>query len=332
MSDSLLNIGHDTWVLTEDRFIPSLAPARESVFTIANSYLSTRGSFEERLEGEVRATFINGLFVNPPGELPLLGAVPDWTGVALTINGHPFVMDARVAGYRRLLDMRRGLLQREVLWRAADTAVIKVVFRRLVSMASPHLAALEITVHALTAPVDLWLETGLDASVPSPEVPAFNPLHWSRPERNHLGLEVESVDGLTPVSVNASRQGPGRLELIRDPRHHQFASGMQLEPGQPARFTKLVTFHASRDRDAPRPLPHPEEPFDKVLAASARAWAQRWRQANIEVRGDPSSERALRFAACQIIGASPRHDTQAAIGAELASGFGYRTAASAVKG
>ncbi|HKX75917.1 MAG TPA: hypothetical protein VJR05_11085 [Acidimicrobiia bacterium] len=324
MTSNLLDGHPDTWVVTEDRFIPSLASARESVFTIGNGYLSTRGSFEERIEGEVRSTFIQGLFVTPPGELPLLGAVPDWTEVTLTINGHPFSVEAKGGGYRRQLDLRRGVLERDVLWRTADTGVVKVGFRRLVSMADRHLAALEITLTALTAPVDVWLETGLDTSVPSPELPAFNPLHWARPERNRLRLEAETVDGLNRLEVETVFFGPGRQELIRDPRHHRFAAGLVLQPGQPAVFTKFVTYHASRDPDPPPSLPDPDASFDAILTGSARAWGRQWRAANIEVGGDAMSERALRFAAFQIIGASPASDSQAAIGAKLASGFGYR--------
>ena len=72
-----------SWQLVEDSFVPGLLPWKESLFTVANGYLGTRGSFEEGIAGETRATFINGLFVTPPGEVPLLGAVPDWTRVLI---------------------------------------------------------------------------------------------------------------------------------------------------------------------------------------------------------------------------------------------------------
>ena len=68
MTVSLLDAdsGISTWQVVEDRFVPLAGPGWESVFTIANGYLSTRGSFEERTPGEIRATFIQGLFVTPP--------------------------------------------------------------------------------------------------------------------------------------------------------------------------------------------------------------------------------------------------------------------------
>lgn len=319
-----LDIGVSTWHVVEDRFVPSLASGRESIFTIGNGYLSTRGSFEEKTPGEIRATFIQGLFVTPPEELPLLGAVPDWTGLALNFDGHPFGSDGALGGYRRSLDMRNGILEREVLWRASESGVIRIRFRRLVSMAQPHLAALEVTLTALTNPVELWLETGIDTAVPSPSFPVWNPLRWMRPSEAILRLEAESIDGAHRLSVETSLGGPGRLGMIRDPHHHRYTAQTMLGVGRPVSFTKFTVYHSSRDiGDAGIP-PGPDTSFDKVAAASGRAWASRWKAATIDIDGDPIAERGVRFAAFQVIGASPPKDTGAAIGAKLASGFGYR--------
>ncbi len=319
-----LDVGASTWHVVEDRFVPSLAAGRESIFTIGNGYLSTRGSFEERTPGEVRATFIQGLFVTPPEELPLLGAVPDWTEVAMTFDGHPFGTNGALGGYRRSLDMKRGILEREVLWRASESGVVKIRFRRLVSMAKPHLAALEVTLTALTHPVELWLETGIDTAVPSPSFPVWNPLRWSRPSKANLRLEAASIDDSHQLVVETSLAGPGRLEMIRDPHHHRFTSQTILGVGHPVTFTKFTVYHSSRDSGVPDTPPGAETSFDQVAEASARAWATRWQAATIDIDGDLIAERGVRFAAFQVIGASPSDDTGAAVGAKLASGFGYR--------
>lgn len=319
-----LDGGVSTWQVVENRFVPSLASSRESIFTIGNGYLSTRGSFEEKTPGELRATFMQGLFVTPPEELPLLGAVPDWTDLAMTFDGHPFGSDGALAGYRRSLDMKSGILEREVLWRASESGVVKIGFRRLLSMAQPHLAALEIVLTALTNPLELWLETGLDASVPSPSFPVWNPLRWTRPSKAKIGLEAESIDGAHRLSVETSLSGPGRLDMIRDPHHHRFTARTSLSVGRPISFTKFTVYRSSRDAAEADPLPVPAVTFNAVAAASKRAWAKRWKAATIDIEGDPTAERGVRFAAFQVIGASPPRDTGAAVGAKLASGFGYR--------
>ena len=326
MSLSLLDAerGISTWQVVEDRFVSSLAPGRESVFTIANGYLSTRGSFEERTPGQIRATFIQGLFVTPPEELPLLGAVPDWTGLALTFDGHVFGSEGALGGYLRTLDMRNGVLEREILWRASESGVVKARFRRLVSLAQPHLAALEVTLTALTNPVELGLETGIDIAIPSPTFPVWNPVHWSRPSKAKLGLEAISIDGAHRLWVETTVRGPGRLEMIRDPHHHRFIAQTRLAVGRPLTFTKFTHYRSSRDTGDAGELPDLDTSFEAVAEASRRAWDRRWKAAAVEIDGDPIAERGVRFAAFQVIGASPPNDPGAAIGAKLASGFGYR--------
>ena len=241
----------------------------------------------------------------------------------MTFDGHPFGADGGIGGYRRSLDMKSGVLERELLWRA-ESGVVKIRFRRLVSMAQPHLAALEVTLTALTNPLELWLETGIDTSVPSPTFPVWIPQRWVRPSKARLRLEAESIDGAHRLSVETALSGPGRLEMIRDPHHHRFTVQTGLAVGRPATFTKYTVYRSTRDSGDMDPVPGPDVSFDSVAAASGRAWAKKWKAATIEIDGDPTAERGVRFAVFQVIGASPSNDHGAAVGAKLASGFGYR--------
>ena len=313
-----------TWSLVEDRFVPSLAPARESLFTIGNGYLATRGSFEESLIGEIRASFIQGLFVTPPGELPLLGAVPDWTGLTISIDGTPFNLDRRPAGYKRSLDFRSGVIDREVLWRGPETGVMKLRFRRLLSMADLHLAALELIVTALTTRASVRIETGLDAGIPSPVAPTWSPQRWTRPKADRINLLAESVDGAQTLEVEAVLYGAPIDYFIDEHRHNRLVTERKLEAGESISYTKYVTFHADRDGSRRSNLPLPDTSFDVVAAASRRAWKRRWVSSNVEIDGDQEAERDLRYAAFQLIGAAAPRDSGAAIGAKMASGFGYR--------
>ncbi|HEY7563313.1 MAG TPA: hypothetical protein VIA81_00130, partial [Acidimicrobiia bacterium] len=313
-----------TWALTEERFIPSLAPSHESLFTIGNGYLSTRGSFEEAYRGEQRASFIQGLFVTPPGELPLLGAVPDWTGLSISVGGTPFSLNERPAGYRRTLDLRNGVVEREVLWRGPETGVLRFRFRRLVSMAETHLAALELTVTALTEPASLRIEAGIDAGVPGPEVPMWTPRRWTRPGRNRIRLQADSIDAQHTLEVETMLVGGSTDYFIDDHRHHRMVTEHKLATGESIRICKYTTFHSSRDQGPRGALPAPGTDFERIVSASARTWRKRWKSSTVEVDGDEAAERALRFAAFQLIGAAAPKDPGAAIGAKLSSGFGYR--------
>jgi kojibiose phosphorylase len=314
----------DTWLLTEDRHVPDVAGWKEAIFTIANGYLSTRGTFEERRAGELRCTFINGLFVEPPGEIELLGAVPDWTGLSLTVDGEPFDLDRRPpAGYRRTLDLRSGLLTRTVLWRGAETGTVKLTFSRLLSMARPNLAALHLTVEALTDTVTLDVETGLDATVGSPATPVWTPAGVEQPSPTLLTAGYRSVDGRHTLEVAMRMDGLGDAKAITEPDHPRLRATVTVPAGERLELTKYVAYRPDRGPIHPMDLP-PEGSFSSVVGSSRTAWSERWRGSGVTIDGDAEAELALHFAAFQLIGAAPPTDTGAGIGARLMSGFGYR--------
>lgn len=314
----------DTWSVTEDRLDLGRAGWRESLFTIGNGYLMTRGSFEEQRRGECRATFINGAFVTPPGDLPLLGAVPDWTGFRFTVDGEPFDLEhRRPAGYRRQLDLTNGCLTRSVLWRGAETGTVKVTFRRIVPLGTPHLAVLEVRIDSLTDDVTIEFQTGLDASVPGPHVPCWQPLHIEHGDGGEMLARYRSVDDAHVLDTVWRFDADGPVHHLDDSIHPRVRGQMLIAVGTSTTLTKFVGYRVDRNEEIELMLPSAGTSFDAVAESSRAAWATRWRASAIAIDGDPEAELAFRYAAFQLIGAAPQTDTGAGIGARI-GGFGYR--------
>ena len=312
----------DTWLLTEDRVWPERVPWKESLFSIANGHLGTRGSFEEGYGDSVPATFMHGLFVTPPGDLPYLAPLPDWTGVSITVDGVRFRLDDRIPlGYERILDLRTGVLTRRVVWRGPGTGVIRAEFRRLLSMAVPELAAMEVKVTSLTDDIQVGVETGLDGSISGPFGAPWRRLDWERTAPDRLDMRAESDDRQAAVTATSCVRGLGPLGLAHHSRRPRLTANLDLAPGEWLGFTKYTVF---RGDEGATTAEVPGGGFDEVAAASAAEWAQRWETSGIEVSGDPFAEQALRFAAFHVIGGAPRSSDRAGIGARLLTGYGYR--------
>ncbi|MGH8941890.1 MAG: hypothetical protein ACRDWF_03625, partial [Acidimicrobiia bacterium] len=310
----------NTWLFTEDRVWPEQVPWKESLFSIANGHLGTRGTFEEGYGDSVPATFMHGLFVTPPGDLPYLAPLPDWTGVAITVDGVRFRLDDRIPlGYERVLDLRTGVLTRRVLWRGPGTGVIRAEFRRLLSMASPGLAAMEVKVTALTEDVQVGVETGLDGSITGPYGAPWTRVEWTRTGPDRLRMRAQSDDRQASVTATSVIRGLGPLGVTHHARHPRLSATIDLAPGEWLGFIKFTSYERANEGEE-----IPDDDFDQVAAASAAEWSRRWEASQIEVSGDTYAEQALRFAAFHLIGGAPRSSEGAGVGARLLSGYGYR--------
>ena len=147
------------WVLTYHGFDPAQEGTRETLCTLANGYLGTRGAAPECGADAVHypGTYLAGVYnrlqtaldgqtledehlVNAPNWLPLRFAPAD--GEWLTLDS------AELVDYGQELDLRRGVLTRDMRFRDASGRTLRVHSERLVSRAAPHLAALRTTFEA----------------------------------------------------------------------------------------------------------------------------------------------------------------------------------------
>ena len=78
------------WTLIEPEFDPVKLRARETVFTIGNGYLGTRGSFEEGYPQALPATLVHGVYDDVPGVYTELANCPDWLSLTIVVNGARF--------------------------------------------------------------------------------------------------------------------------------------------------------------------------------------------------------------------------------------------------
>src|SRR5512134_3100492 len=137
----------DLWSITEDSFVPKKQHHKETIFTIGNGYLCTRGAFEEGYPGDSRATFIHGVFDEAPIVFTELANAPDYLPITIYLNEERFSLDTgTIESYRRSLDLRTGVLTREVRWRSPSGLAAALTFERFASLADEHLLYLRCRV------------------------------------------------------------------------------------------------------------------------------------------------------------------------------------------
>jgi hypothetical protein len=190
------------WKLEEFPFHPEKLKYYETIFTIGNGYLAARGSFEEGYDGDSPVTLVHGIFDHAPNVLvPELVNVPNWLPIRIWIDGTPFKLvnqndttlnppDGAVIGYRRTLHLNQGLLRREVLFRAASGAIVRLVFERFASLHDVHVLAQRVQLIPVDGTPEIRVESGIDTEVTNNGAVHWLPDTHAVANRDLLSVEV----------------------------------------------------------------------------------------------------------------------------------------------
>lgn len=160
----------EPWHITEEEFRPERNEIAESLFSLANEYMGTRGNFEEPFGGETLCgCYIGGIYVKEKQAYPWKRkAFPDftnsmvntvnWLEILVEVDGESLDLNtSKISEYRRSLDMREGILSRKLVFTTKSGAATQLSWERFVSHDDSHIGAIRLTVQALghTRPVKL---------------------------------------------------------------------------------------------------------------------------------------------------------------------------------
>ncbi|QCB95775.1 HAD family hydrolase [Arthrobacter sp. PAMC25564] len=212
------------WLLVYEGFDPAHEGHREALTTLGNGYLATRGAAPEHRAGEVHypGTYLAGIYNSlhsvVQGQETVdehMVNIPDWLPLDVRIEGAGWWSEGglKLRGERRTLDLKRAVLSREALLEDDAGRQLQLLQRRLVSMAEPHLAALETTLTAVGWSGRGSIRSGCDTDVTNSNVPEDAQL-----AHRHL----------TDVAVSASDGGPGIGRLTVDVRTSTSRIGIAL--------------------------------------------------------------------------------------------------------
>src|SRR5690606_18569722 len=116
---------------------------------------------------------------------------PSWILMRVRIEDGPWLSPQKVEllEYRPERDLRRGLLLRQVRLRDGSGRVLRLAYRRFVSMADPHLAGQELELEAEGWSGAVTVRAGIDGNVENTGVPRYLALG----RRHHAPLKVEPL-------------------------------------------------------------------------------------------------------------------------------------------
>ncbi len=322
------------WQVREDEWSPQKQHHRETVFTVGNGLMASRGVFEEGYPDEWRATFVHGVFDEVPVAVTEIANVPDWIGLDIRLNGTPFRLDrGELLGFSRALDLRSGLLIRRVLWQSPNGERTRLRFERFMSRANRNLLAvrLHIIPENWSGPVEV--RGGIQGYVHNRGV-----VHWQATEQGEQegmawlsSRTLQSGVDLTLASQLRRLDGEAELEYWDAPGQPTQRLRATLQEQETITVTKTVALADSRHFGDPRAAALDilssarVIPFDQLLKESRASWAGAWHKSDVQIGGDYEAQLAIRYNIFQMLAVGPQEEEDdASIGAKTLSGFGYR--------
>ncbi|GAB2647401.1 glycosyl hydrolase family 65 protein [Prescottella soli] len=299
------------WLLMFTGFDPATEGRREALLTLANGYLGTRGALPEcRADGvHYPGVYVAGCYNRLTSivdetrhEDESLVNLPDWTGVTFRSGGGEWFSPASGFEYEHHhvgLDLRGGVLLRESVVVDGQGRRTRLRQRRIVSMADPHLAAVDTVVRPENWSGTLALRSTLDADVRNSNVPdllQFADRHltevsagglgddmiWLRAQTSQSRVQVSQaartrvrVDGMGVAATHSRRFEP---EAVSD------HVAVEVRRGQRVEMEKIVAVYTSRDRaisealSAAQESAHTARGYEDLLAAHVEAWDALWRR------------------------------------------------------
>ena len=102
------------WLVEENNFDVHRINFYETIFTVGNGYLGTRGSLEEGHAAALQGTYLNGVYDHYQSFIVDLINAPDWLDLSIYIDGEKLSMQTcEILNFERILDMKNGMLFRE---------------------------------------------------------------------------------------------------------------------------------------------------------------------------------------------------------------------------
>jgi maltose phosphorylase len=338
----------DPWAVIEEGFEPARNRVSESIFSLGNEYMGVRGYLEEGYSGDrLIGSYFNGLYdemqlgAHYKGiikRLRFMANAVDWLYTRISIDGENLdIAKSTVSCFKRTLDLKTGVLTRELIWHLNNGHSIKVTFVRFVSMATSYIGCQRVIFEPLDFSSPIAIRTGLD----------FDTLHedqgknlWECLKKQQTATQ-SSILAKTLNTENrlfSSFQIHSITELnpskVEDEKFIGLDFTLQLELGQTTSFDKIVVNYADKTLINESSLHWTEGmelaakycslSFDELYREQVAYWNHIWETSDIIIDGDPENQQGIRFCIFQMVQTYHGDNPGLNIGAKGLTGEAYR--------
>ncbi|NSW51797.1 MAG: glycoside hydrolase family 65 protein [Anaerolineae bacterium] len=323
---------NSSWEIVVNGFDREKMNHTETILTIGNGYLCTRGSFAEKMEGQNVATFMHGVYDDIPVSFTELANIPNWTALQIEFGDESFrITEGKLHNMEQRLDMHAGVLSRTVDFETSSGKRAIIRFSRFASMAQRYLCAQKLEIQPINFSGTVKVVASFDGQADN-----LGLIHW-----NVCGQVVEANRAILHVKTRKTNVDVAMgMILGTDPEatieqwnlegHPSLCVVQDVSPERVFVLTKKVNIVTSRDSTDPVLSVNQMigdcsgQSWEELLTSSVAVWERLWHDCDIEIDSEDDAQLIARFSIYHLLIAAPYSDEQVSIGAKTLSGYGYR--------
>jgi alpha,alpha-trehalose phosphorylase len=347
----------EPWAVRELDLDLDLLGQTESIFALSNGHIGWRANLDEGEPHVLLGSYLNAFYEEialPYAETaygyPEAGQaivnLTDGKIIRLLVDDEPFdIRYGKLLSHERVLDLKAGVLRRTVEWESPAHRLIRIRSTRLVSLVHRALAAILYEVEPVDGPADFVVQSELVANEPVGDLSGRDP-RAAAASASPLSPEFAGHEGRRAILIHSTKKSgltvaAGMDHVVSGPRGSQVTSQSaddaarvtvtaHLARGQRLSLVKFVAYGWSSQRSTPALRSQIEGALAtgldhgwKGLADAQKKYlAEFWARADVELKGDPDIQQAIRFAMFHVLQSAARAE-QRAIPAKGLTGPGY---------
>lgn len=346
---------HHEWRIIEEGFDPHYNKISESVFSIGNGRMGQRANFEEEYSGEtLRGSYVAGVYYPdktrvgwwkngyPEYFAKVLNA-PNWIGIHISIDNQKLdLAKCKTEDFRRVLDMRTGLLSRSFAATFADGKKVHVDARRFCSMAHGEIGAIRYAITPLNFSAKAVISVYVDADVVNKDA-NYDEKFWEEiyKEASEGKAIVTAQTKKTlfhvttgmryTIEADGKKAQPDRINLEQREKFAGNVIQLNLQEGKETVIFKYAAILSSENHakaslvaDCNKVLDEAyNKGFEKLLEEHSNVWAHKWEECDITIEGDIAAQQGIRFNIFQLTQTYTGEDERLNIGPKGFTGEKY---------
>lgn len=333
----------DSWHLTYYGFEPGKERLRESLTTVGNGYLGTRGCFEmAKADGIVHypGTYIAGVYNELPSSVYRktvynndLVNCPNWLLIELKIGSSDYIhpLKEEIISYEHDLNMKDGLVSRSLTFRDTEGRKTSIHSERIASMHDPHLAAIRYTVTPENYNDDITIRSTLDGTVINYGVERYRELNSKHlspisvvKENGGISLHVRTTTSKINICMHArnilsskGRRIEATRKITKDMGVISELMTFPVREKESYTLEKLVSIYTSKDSGI---LDDPEEVAKQALQRTEsvqhlfeehkKVWHEFWDRVDCRITGDRFAQKVVHLHTYHLLLTASIHNTQ----------------------